>query len=390
MEVQEFDVVVIGAGPAGSAAAATAATAGLRVGLIDHKAFPRDKLCGGLITGRSLRYFTEVFGEPLDVARMDRKDEIAFRFQGRPAGRMVDAPPLYLSMRWDFDHYLVTLALARGAVDMTGQGVDTVDLSARQIGLKDGRWIRYRVLIGADGVNSMVARALFGQSFDRARIGFGLEVEAPPEVDPKDAPISVNIAAASWGYGWCFPKRCSTTIGVGGLLSENRDMKTTMTTYLSELGVEVAPKRVKGQFLPFGDYRKSPGKDAVLLVGDAAGLVDPITGEGIAYAMKRGQMAALAAADAVRLGEYARAMAGYQRRLRPVHRSLKIATILRPLMFRPGFQRMFEAAFRKSSSVRRQYMDLLAGEVEYGAILLACLRRSPRILRLMVWSKGVR
>lgn len=390
MGLEEFDIVVIGAGPAGSSAAFTAAAAGLRVALIDHKHFPREKLCGGLITGRSLRYYQEVFGEPLDVTPLERRDEITFRFQGRPAGAVADAPPLYLSMRWDFDHHLLKRALARGAVDMTGRVVAHIDQPARQIMLKDGGRVGYRVLIGADGVNSLVARTLFGQSFDRARIGFGLEVEAPACVAPQSAPISVDIAAAPWGYGWCFPKGCSTTIGVGGLLRENRDMKSTMAAYLAALGVDAPPASIKGQFLPFGDYRKSPGKGAVLLVGDAAGLVDPITGEGIAYAMKSGQMAGLAAADTVRGNREHRALVGYRRRLRPIHRSLRLANVLRPLIFRPRCQAMFEAGFRSSSSVRRQYMKLLAGEVEYGVILLACIRRSPRILRLMLQSKGVR
>lgn len=390
MDAQVFDVVVIGAGPAGSAAAATAAAGGASVALIDHKVFPRDKLCGGLITGRSLRYYAEIFGAPLDVSPLERKEKIAFRFRGRPVGRIDDAPPLYLSMRWDFDHHLVNRALAHGAVDMTGQGVGSVYPASRRVVLKDGRSISYGVLIGADGVNSMVARVLFGQSFDRARIGFGLEVEAPANPAAHEMPVSIDIAAAAWGYGWSFPKSCSTTIGVGGLLSENPDMKSAMSSYLESHGVEMAPKSFKGQFLPFGDYRKSPGKDAILLAGDAAGLVDPITGEGIAYAMKSGQMAALAAVGAVRSGNPARALAEYRRRLRPIHRSLRAAGMLRPLIFRPRYQRMFETAFRHSGTVRRRYLELLAGEVEYGAIMRACLRRLPRMLRLWVLSKGVR
>ncbi|MEO3416611.1 geranylgeranyl reductase family protein [Roseovarius sp. CAU 1744] len=390
MAAQEFDVVVIGAGPAGAAAAATAAAAGLNVALIDHKTFPRDKLCGGLITGRSLRYFEEIFDEPLSVDPLERKDRIAFSYQGRPLGVIDDAPPLYLSMRWDLDHYLVRRAVARGAADMTGQAVAVLDMPARRVVLKDGRHIGYGVLIGADGVNSMVARALYGKSFDRARIGFGLEIEAPREESPEAAGIQVDIAAARWGYGWCFPKGCSTTIGVGGLLAENHDMKAAMSAYLAGQGIDAEACRFRGQFLPFGDYRKNPGNGNVLLVGDAAGLVDPITGEGIAYAMKSGQIAALAAADAILQRRPDTALKEYRYRLRPIHRSLRIANMLRPLIFRRGFQRGFERAFRSSSTVRRQFLKLLAGEVEYGAILAACVWRLPRLLRLMLPSRDPR
>ena len=390
MKTESFDVVVVGAGPAGGAAAYTAARAGLRVALIDHKTFPRDKLCGGLITGRSQRYFREIFGEALAVDPLERKDAIEFRFQGRPVGMIDDAPPLYLSMRWDLDHYICRKALAAGVADLTGQAIDTIGTAENRVVMKDGTRIAYGVLIGADGVNSRVARHLFGQSFDRRRIGFGLEIEATGAYRQPDAPISVNIAAADWGYGWCFPKRCSTTVGVGGVLSKNTGMKAAMAAYLAELGIDRDARAYKGQFLPFGDYRKHPGRGAVLLAGDAAGLVDPITGEGIAYAMKSGQLAAEAASAALTAGTADAAARLYRRRLRPVHRALRTANLLRPLIFWPVLQGAFEHAFRHSSTVRRQYMELLAGEVEYGTILTACLRRSPRIIRLALHSKGVR
>lgn len=389
MATDEFDVIVIGAGPAGSAAAYTAAAEGLRVGLIDHKAFPRDKLCGGLITGRSRRYFREVFGRDLASVPLDRKDVIEFRFQGRPVGVIADAPPMYLSRRWDLDHYLCRLALERGAVDLTGQRVAAIDPDKCRITLKGGREIACGVLIGADGANSMVARALFGQSFDRRRIGFGLEIEATGNDLCPDAPISIDIAAARWGYGWRFPKARSTTIGVGGVLAENADMKEVMAGYLRRHCSDADPGRCKGQFLPFGDYRKQPGRGAALLAGDAAGLVDPITGEGIAYAMKSGQMAALSALEVLRAGRPERALRLYRARLRPVHRALRSANLLRPLIFRAGMQGAFEQAFRESVTIRRQYLDLLAGECEYGDVVRACLRRLPRLIGLVLF-KGAR
>ena len=78
--------------------------------------------------------------------------------------------------------------------------------AARRLTLKDGRALAYGVLIGADGANSQVARHLFGQSFDRARIGFGLEIEAGGDHVRPDAPIRIDLGAVEWGYGWVFPK----------------------------------------------------------------------------------------------------------------------------------------------------------------------------------------
>jgi geranylgeranyl reductase family protein len=377
--VQRFDVIVIGAGPAGASAAYVAARAGLRVALIDRKTFPREKLCGGLITGRARRHYAEIFGHEMPFDPQDRKTTVDFRYRGQPVGLIEDAPALCATMRWDMDAMLCGHAMAAGAQDFTGQAVAEIDCDARRVTLKDGAMLQYEVLIGADGVNSQVARALFGQPFDRQRIGFGLEIEARGAHLNPARPIRIDLAAAQWGYGWVFPKRCSTTVGVGGLLSENADMKQAMSAYCEMLGIDAADLHVKGQFLPFGDFRKMPGQGAVLLAGDAAGLVDPITGEGIGYAMQSGQLAAKAALAALNAGRPQTALSHYRRALRPVHRALRMARLIRPVIFLPALEPGFARAFRRSSTLRHEYLRLMAGEVEYGQILTRLVLRLPRL-----------
>lgn len=373
---QQFDVIVIGAGPAGAAAAATAARDGLRVALVDKARFPRQKLCGGLFSGRSMRHLQEIFGVALPADMAVQRRGIAFSFGGRPAGRMDDAPVMALTMRWDLDTFLYRQAIAAGAADETGQAIARLDAEARRVELRDGRLLQAAVLIGADGANSQVAKALFGQSFDRATIGFGLEVEAAGAVGAQ-APIEIDLAATAWGYGWRFPKAGGTTIGVGGVLSENPEMKRAMRAFLSASGAAAPPGDLKGAFLPWGDFRRVPGRGAVLLAGDAAGLVDPISGEGIALAMKSGQLAARAAADQLRRPE--RALAAYRRALAPIHRSLRIANAIRPLIFSAATAGYVEERFRASSTLKRSYLQLVSGEKDYGDILRALALRAPRI-----------
>lgn len=377
--MDRFDVIVIGAGPAGAAAAYVAAQAGLRVALIDRKTFPRNKLCGGLITGRARQHYAEIFGHDMPFEPQDRKTTVDFRYRGQPVGIIEDAPVLCAAMRWDMDAMLCAHAMGAGAQDFTGQTVAEIDRDARTVTLKGGPVLGYGVLIGADGVNSQVARALFGQPFDRARIGFGLEIEARGAHINPAAPVRIDLGAAQWGYGWVFPKRCSTTVGVGGLLSENPDMKRAMSAYCDMLGIDAAEASFKGQFLPFGDFRSMPGQDAVLLVGDAAGLVDPITGEGIGYAMQSGQLAAKAALAALSVGQPATALPHYRRALRPVHRALRLARLIRPVIFMPALEPGFARAFQRSSTLRREYLRLMAGEVEYGQILARLVLRLPRL-----------
>jgi hypothetical protein len=91
------------------------------VALIDRKTFPRDKLCGGLITGRARRHYAEIFGHDMPFDPQDRKTTVDFRYRGQPVGIIEDAPALCATMRWDMDAMLCAHAMGAGAQDFTGQ-----------------------------------------------------------------------------------------------------------------------------------------------------------------------------------------------------------------------------------------------------------------------------
>lgn len=369
---RRFDLIVLGAGPAGSAAAATAARAGLRVALVDKARFPRDKLCGGGLTGRAIAQYRRSFDGDLPEVPLVRRDAFAFFAFGEDLGISGGAPPLHLGMRYQLDAALVRRAVASGAEDFTGQpGVPDIDGPAVDL---PGTRLEAPLVIAADGVNSPTARALFGAAFDPDQIGFALEVERPG-TDP-DRPLRIDFGAADWGYGWQFPKPDGTTIGLGGVHSRNADMKAALQRYLAMLGVS-EPLRVKGQFLPFGDFRAMPGRGRILLAGDAAGLVDPITGEGIAHALDSGASAAEAAVAALAAGAPDSALARYTDAIAPIHRGLRHARLLRNLMFRESLRPAFIRSFRNSRTLRGEYLRLMAGETEYGSLMRKMAARLP-------------
>ncbi len=375
--MKHYDILVVGSGPAGSAAAITAAKAGLSVGVVDKASFPRAKLCGGLITGRSAKALDHVFGLTLDPDLFYRSTHIRFLSDGTLLSEITDAPDMYLTQRWDFDAELHKRAIAAGVTAYLGQPFRDVDLAAHTVTLRNGTTLGYRCLIGADGVSSPVAKALFGQAYNPRTIGFGFEVEAPHD-HPKSSAVEVDFSATDWGYGWSFPKPSSQTIGVGGVQSRSPNMASAMTRFVNQTGADTHGAKRKGHFLPFGDFSKTPGKGAVLLAGDAAGLVDPITGEGIALAIESGQLAAKAAIDALHAKAPKTAYRRYKRALRPIHRSLSHARRWRWMIFPKATQPAFIAAFTQGSSMPRRYLDLLAGRLEYSDLHGIYLRKLPK------------
>ncbi|WP_299303988.1 geranylgeranyl reductase family protein [uncultured Litoreibacter sp.] len=385
--MKNYDLIVVGSGPAGSAAAVTACKHGLSVAIVDKATFPRDKLCGGLFTGRSQKAMRAIFSREVSDDMFSTCDHIRFYASGDLLADVKDAPPMHLTMRRDFDAMLHGDAVDAGAEPYLGQPI--TELSDTALTLRDGTTLGFKTLIGADGVNSFVARTLFGRPFDPETIGFGLEIETPL-VPSRDDAVEVDFDAAQWGYGWAFPKRKTVTVGVGGINSRNADMKANMAAYVDQTNSDTDLK-YKGQYLPFGDYKKAPGRNHILLVGDAAGLVDPITGEGIALAMESGEHAANAAAQALKLGAPHKAYKLYMKAVGPIQRSLSEARLWRMIMFPQATHGYFVRTFKRGSWLPMKYLQMLAGEAEYADIRFALIQRIPKLIwRLTKHKLGFR
>ncbi len=351
-------VLIIGAGPAGTAAAATLAGNSVDCLLVDKADFPREKLCGGLITGRCLKLIKNVFDLDYDPEILGSSRDINLTLNGETLSRIVDHTTLHFTMRHDFDHWLLNRAIALGAKTQLGVAIKEIDENA--VTLNDGTIITFDILIGCDGVNSIVAKYLYGQSFNPKTIGFGLEVEAPL---PKIQPVEIDFGGADWGYAWAFPKHKSVTIGVGGIHAKNPDMKQRLNDFLTGQGIDPATCKVKGQYIPFGDYRRAPGRGHIVVCGDAAGMVDPITGEGIGYAIQSG---AAAARSVMKQGQFHQAAVIYQNEVALIHNDLKRAKFWRYLIFPKMMKPVFKRFFGGTGTLSRGFMDVMDGTRDYG------------------------
>lgn len=356
-----FDLVIVGAGPAGSAAAMAGRLAGLSVVIIDKAPFPRDKLCGGLFTGRAARVMGDVFGLTPDARFLECRD-VVLRMGG-VAVPTRSAHPIWLTMRRDLDLMLLNAATGAGAVPLLGQPVQSVDVAQNRVTLRDGAAVGYRFLIGADGVNSAVRRAVWGAA-PLPRLAFALEAEVDRAAVPDADRIVIDFDAARWGYGWAFPKRQSVTVGVGGRQARNPDMKAAMARFAGQIAPGASP-RVKGHFLPFGGMVRRPLRGNIGLVGDAAGLVDPVTGEGIAHAMHSGALMAQHAALALQGRDATKPLT----ELRALRRELHLARLAQGLILSGLLPLSLRQRLLANPQRQARFFDLLAGVQDYSTLI---------------------
>jgi len=363
---QRFDVVVIGGGPAGSAAAHIMSRTGMNVAVIDKAIFPRNKLCGGLLTERSQAVFKSIFGEGWEPAIETVSDSIAFYYRDRFLNQLDSYRRIYFTSRPNYDAFLLELAAKKGAKVFQGRIVSSIDLQNRTIILADGQKIQADFIIGADGVNSRVSRLIAGSRDRRRTLAFGLECEIPRDLLKRSVQSpEIYLGIARWGYGWVFPKKNSVTVGLAGLLNSNSSLRSNFEQFLRQICGFLPDIPYEGHHIPFGYYLNMPGRAATLLVGDAAGLVEPVTGEGIAFAMLSGRYAGEAVVQAAEQGDPNAALDLYLVGYRKITSLLKQAKWMRYLLFPEISQKLLVKALPHSQSIMKKYMDLIAGDIDY-------------------------
>jgi geranylgeranyl reductase family protein len=297
--MERVDVLVVGAGPAGSATALHLARAGARVVLAERGRFPRDKPCGGGLTGRALRH-APCRVEAVVEDRVDRF-ELGLRYRRR-FERRSETPVILMTQRRRLDALLAEQAAAAGADLREAARVE--DLVAAPDGATasvGGSRVHASVVVGADGANGTVARAAgLGEGIVR---GVALEANVPwGRLDPDRyrGRAVVELGVVPGGYGWVFPKATHANLGVGGWGGEGPRLRAHLARLARAHGLADADlAETKGHRLPMRRPGAPSARDRVLLVGDAAGLVDPLSGDGIYEAFVSGRLAA----DAILSGD---------------------------------------------------------------------------------------
>jgi geranylgeranyl reductase family protein len=360
-----YDVIVVGAGPAGATLAYELAKRGIEVLILEKEKLPRYKACAGGVTAKAARLLEFDIS---DVAE-DVIYQVSFTFDAdRAYVRKQSQPLIYTVTRDAFDHLLTRRAQQLGAVLRDCERLMQVRVGASWVEVSTAENVfRSRVVVGADGAYSVVAREL-GMEI-RAEYVAGIESEvvvSGEKLAKWKSQIQMELGCVPGGYGWVFPKRTHLSIGVGCLASKARHLSRHHDRFLNSLDIgRYTILRTGRHLIPTCMKGMVVCQDKALLVGDAAGLADPLTGEGIYNAIRSAQLAAPVIEDF--LLQRKAGLADYQQAVDERIRSeLRIARTLSRLFIR--FPHLAFRLLDHSEGAWRAGCSLVLGEIDYARL----------------------
>ncbi len=288
------DVIIVGAGPAGATAAYHLGEAGQRVLLLEKETLPRYKPCGG---GLSARMLAKWFPFSFDSVIETRPEAVTYAFGGHVVTIPVADRSLCMVQRAHFDAFLLRQARAEVCTGIAVRGVEETPESVK-VKTANGSVFEASYLIGADGANSVVARAVGLRRRRAICPALEAEVHVAPEVLHRYARGPWFIGdLADQGYLWIFPKSNHLSVGIAALRPAAGELQAKLRTIMAGYEISLEGVALHGHPIPYYTRPEPLASVRTLLAGDAAGLVDPFSGEGIRLAVKSGYLAAQALLD---------------------------------------------------------------------------------------------
>ena len=327
-----YDAIIVGAGPAGSSAAIHCNNLGLKTLILEKSKFPRDKICGDALSGKSVKFLDDLNLlqglDKLDGAVIKRiifgnpnHSECELHLNKSLNKRHITHG--YVIPRIIFDHYLFNHAKKNSDVEINFQVSDLLYKKNKVVGVKgqfnngEKKEFFANVIIGADGPYSIVARktGCYSSNSNHTAVGLRCYYE---NIDELTDQIELHYVKETIpGYFWIFPAgNNKANVGVGLLKSRLKKKKMKLNDIMQQVinsknfrrrfKNAIPLEKPKGWNLPFGNTKRENHGSGFMLLGDAAGLVDPFTGEGIGNAMESGKISAEIIARAKRLNDYSK------------------------------------------------------------------------------------
>lgn len=307
------DLVIVGGGPAGAVCAWMAAQNGLDVVLLEKESYPRKKPCGGALSQRAVKLLefdiSNVLERAITTAVIHSPSSQAVR---RTANQVLG----YTCSREKLDAFLVHKAVDAGAEVIENTRVVAIEHLRHAVRvLAKGDSHKGRLLVGADGVNSIVAKRVGLPEWNTDEIGSCIVADVPMSskevsdffIRGNDGrlPLEVFLGVIEGGYGWIFPKAAGISIGIGHRLDYEVDMYGSWNAFISkvekERGISLDVSSRMAARIPMTSLETRVTARRTMLIGDAAGIASSITGEGIYYSIKSGLIAAKVAKEVVNM-----------------------------------------------------------------------------------------
>jgi geranylgeranyl reductase family protein len=363
--LQHYDVIVVGAGPAGTTAARHCAKSNLKTLLLEKERIPRYKPCAG---GVSLAAAGEL-DFPIPDSLIERRCCGMSVIFGTLGNRVDCGSTIaYMVTRSSFDAYLVEKAAETGAEVQDRNACQSISVDGLGVTIRAESGVyRANVLVGADGFHSRVLKSL-RPGFDRDEIRFCVIAELPITgariYKMLGDRVEINFSFIDKGYAWLFPKAEYISAGVGGLPEKSKTIIQYFRSYLGMHGFR-GNQKIRGCFLPVSRFRHDVYTDRMLLVGDAAGFVDAFSGEGIRFAIASGRLAAQAVRYCHERNTFsAAALKVYQDSCRDLMADDLLQSIrLTDLLFR--YPRLLLGTAVVNDSLLRRYLMTITGEISF-------------------------
>lgn len=376
-----WDVIIAGGGPAGASAALAAAEQGLEALVLEAQPVPGSKVCAGGVSKAALQ---ELGGTlPESVAERHCRELRPVSVKGRFSFLRTD-PFMVTVARERFDCWLLNRAQAAGAEVSLGERVTGLTPGPDGVTVRTSAGERKgRLVIGADGAISTAARWV-RPALSARELGLGVAVEV---ADPSGAvlerlseAIEIHYGLVPGGYGWVFPRRDRLACGVAGPAHAVRDPRQALAALLSLARLSSADclGQPRTGLIPAGGPRRAVVRGRVLLAGDAAGLADALTGEGIRYALRSGRLAGRAAARALRGGGVERSLAEYGRECGAMTRALAWSWRIAHLFL--AHEGLMLTCFLGNEAWYHGLIDLLNGDTDQLGMLRRLAANLPKQL----------
>ena len=379
----KHEVIIVGAGPGGVTCAWALAQRGIRVLLLEKSRFPRDKICGDALSGKVVSVLRQLDPQALDTLQefSPKLDSWGIRFIA-PNRKVLDVPfklnidptqeaaPGYISKRLDFDHYLLKQLEAFPEITIVEDaGVESIEVGPEGVIVKDQHHTyRSQLVVGADGAQSVVAKQLANFRMEPQHFSAGIRAYYQGVTGFH----SHNFVELHFlkdllpGYFWVFPLPNGwANVGLGMLSKDISRHKVNLKKKLLEIVAndpDVSPRfkhaqpvdAIRGFGLPLGSRKRPISGERFLLVGDAASLIDPFSGEGIGNAMLSGKAAAAYIQASLKAQDYsATYLKAYDREVyKGLWSELRLSRTMQRLVKAPWLFNMIVQKANKNESLR--------------------------------------